>query len=331
VDHIAGREIAYGGPPLDLEPEPIKAVPIRHYGRWVGAVAALVFAALIVRLFALSPNINWGAVRHYLAAGQILKGLELTVIYTLLSMATGVGLGIVVATMRLSVNPVLRTLSGVYIWIFRGVPLLVQIIFWFNIAIILPRVGIGIPGTHFGWSVYTSSIVTTSVAAVLALGLNEGAYMAEIVRAGIQVVDYGQTEAGLAVGMKRSLLFRMIILPQAMRSIIPPTGNEFIGLLKSTSLVSVIAAQELLTRAQIIYSRNLLIIELLLVASFWYITVTTLLTWGQFYVERYYARGSSNRQLPLTPMQRFRASLRRMYRRDETSEAASQVEAGGAS
>jgi len=314
-----------------LEAEPIQAVPVRHYGRWVSAVVALLFAALVVRLFALSPNINWEAVRHYLGAEQILKGLELTIIYTLLSMAAAVALGIVVATMRLSVNPVLRTLSGLYIWLFRGMPLLVQIIFWFNIALVLPRVGIGIPGTHFWWSDYTSHIVTTSVAAVLALGLNEGAYMAEIVRAGIQVVDYGQTEAGLALGMKRSLLFRMIILPQAMRSIIPPTGNQFIGLLKSTSLVSVIAAQELLTKAQIIYSRNLLTVELLLVASFWYIMVTSLLTWGQYYIERYYARGSSNRQLPPTPMQRFRASLRRMYRRNETSEAASQVEAGGAS
>ena len=331
MDGIAQVQKAAGVPDLEPEAEPIRAVPVRHYGRWIGAVAALLFVALIVRLFALSPNINWGAVRQYLGNGQILKGLQLTIIYTLVSMALGVALGIVVATMRLSVNPVLRALSGVYIWIFRGVPLLVQIIFWFNIAIILPRVGIDIPGTHLGWSVYTSSIVTTSIAAVLALGLNEGAYMAEIVRAGIQVVDYGQTEAGLALGMKRSLLFRMIILPQAMRAIIPPTGNEFIGLLKSISLVSVIAAQELLTKAQIIYSRNLLIIELLLVASFWYITVTTLLTWGQYYIERYYARGSSNRQLPLTPMQRFRASLRRMYGRTETREPDSQVEAGGAS
>lgn len=331
MDDIAAREIAYGGPHLDLEAEPIRAVPVRHYGRWVSAVVALLFGALVVRLFALSPNIDWGAVRHYLGAEQILKGLELTVIYTLLSMAAGVGLGIVLATMRLSVNPVLRTLSGFYIWLFRGTPLLVQMIFWFNIALVLPRVGIGIPGTHFWWGDYTIHIVTTSVAAVLALGLNEGAYMAEIVRAGIQVVDYGQTDAGLALGMKRSLLFRMIILPQAMRSIIPPTGNQFIGLLKSTSLLSVIAAQELLTKAQIIYSRNLLTVELLLVASFWYITVTSLLTWGQYYIERHYARGSSNRQLPPTPMQHFRASLRRMYPRDETSEAASQVEAGGVS
>ena len=139
--------------------------------------------------------------------------------------------------------------------------------------------------------------------------------MAEIVRAGILVVDYGQTEAGLALGMRRPLVFRMIILPQAMRAIIPPTGNEFIGLLKSTSLVSVIAAQELLTKAQIIYARNLLTIELLLVVSFWYLAVTSLLTWGQYYVERYFARGSSNRQLPPTPMQRFRASLKRTYGR----------------
>lgn len=327
-DTAAGR-IASDVPSQEPEGEAIRAVPVRHYGRWVAAVISLLVAALVVRLFALSPNINWGAVRQYLAYGQILKGLQLTLIYTIVSMALGVALGIVVATMRLSVNPVLRTLSLFYVWIFRGVPLLVQIIFWFNIALVLPRAGIGIPGTHLWWGNYTSQIVTTSVAAVLALSLNEGAYMAEIVRAGILVVDYGQTEAGLALGMKRPLVFRMIILPQAMRAIIPPTGNEFIGLLKSTSLVSVIAAQELLTKAQIIYARNLLTIELLLVVSFWYLAVTSLLTWGQYYVERYYARGSSNRQPPPTPMQRLRASLRRTYGRYESSKAASRVRAGG--
>jgi len=199
-------------------------------------------------------------------------------------MGLGLVLGLVLASMRLSVNPVLRTVSWFYIWLFRGTPLLVQIIFWFNIALVLPTVGIGIPGTEYWWSVNTSTLVTTSVAAVLALGLNEGAYMAEIVRAGIQVVDYGQTEAGLALGMKKGLVFRLIVLPQAMRAIIPPTGNELISMLKNTSLVSVIAAQELLTKAQGIYSMNLLTIELLIVAAVWYLIVTSVLNVGQYYI-----------------------------------------------
>jgi len=154
--------------------------------------------------------------------------------------------------------------------------------------------------------------MTASVVAILALGLNEGAYMAEIVRAGIQVIDHGQTEAGLALGMKRSLLFRLIVLPQAMRAIIPPTGNELIGMLKNTSLVSVIAAEELLTKAQIIYAGNFKVVELLIVAAFWYLLVTTLLTFGQYYVERHYAKGASNRELPPTPIQRFRAQFKRV-------------------
>lgn len=291
--------------------ETIRAIPVRHFGRWAGAVLAVLAAALIIRLFALSPNINWGKVGHYIFSPQILLGLRLTIIYTLASFALGIAMGVIAAVMRMSLNPVLRIISWFYLWLFRGTPLLVQIIFWFNIALILPRVGVGIPFTQFWVSTDTGVIVTTSVAAILALGLNEGAYMAEIVRSGIQVVDYGQTDAGLALGMKRPLVFRMVVLPQAMRAIIPPTGNQFIGLLKSTSLVSVIAAQELLTKAQNIYAQNLLTIELLIVAAFWYLVVTSLLTLGQYYVERHFARGATNRDLPLTPLQRLRQQLHR--------------------
>ena len=297
--------------PVPPAPAPIRAVPIRHYGRWIGAAVSIGVLALIIRLFVVTPNINWERVGHYLTFSDILSGLQLTIILTIAAMAVGLGLGTVIAVMRLSVNPVLRTLSWVYIWFFRGTPLLMQILFCFNIAIILPEIGIGIPFTDWGASVNTNVIVTPFVAALIALALNEAAYMSEIVRAGILVVDYGQTEAAVALGMSRSLVFRMIVLPQAMRAIVPPTGNELIGLLKNTSLVSVIAAQELLTRAQNIYAQNLLVIELLFVAAFWYLLVTSLLMWGQYYVERYYARGSSNRPLPPTPTQRFRWWLRR--------------------
>ena len=297
--------------PAPPAPAPIRAVPIRHYGRWIGAAVSIGVLALIIRLFVVTPNINWERVGHYLTFSDILSGLQLTIILTIAAMAVGLGLGTVIAVMRLSVNPVLRTLSWVYIWFFRGTPLLMQILFCFNIAIILPEIGIGIPFTDWGGSVNTNVIVTPFVAALIALALNEAAYMSEIVRAGILVVDYGQTEAAVALGMSRSLVFRMIVLPQAMRAIVPPTGNELIGLLKNTSLVSVIAAQELLTRAQNIYAQNLLVIELLFVAAFWYLLVTSLLMWGQYYVERYYAKGSSNRPLPPTPTQRLRWWLRR--------------------
>ena len=293
------------------EPE-IRAIPVRHYGRWIGAVVAILFVVLVARLFILSPNIKWGKVAHYLFDGQILVGLRLTIIFTIAAMTIGITLGIVIAVMRLSVNPVLRTISWFYIWVFRGTPMLVQIIFWYNIAVILPRIGIGIPYTHWGWSTSTNAVFSASIAAIVALGLNETAYMSEIVRAGIQVVDYGQTEAGLAVGMKRGLVFRLIVLPQAMRAIIPPTGNDIIGMLKSTSLVSVIAAQELLTKAQNIYAGNFLTIELLLVAAFWYLVVTTVLTWGQYYVERHFARGATNREPPPTPLQRLRSQMSRL-------------------
>lgn len=289
----------------------IRAIPVRHYGRWVGAVVAAFFLALVIRLFALSPNIDWGEVRHYLFDGQILLGLRLTIVLTFVAEAMGIGIGIVIAVSRLSVNPVLRMVSWCYIWLFRGTPLLVQIIFWFNLALILPRVGVGIPYTSWWLSAPTASILTASGAAILALGLNEGAYMSEIVRAGIEVVDFGQTDAGLALGMKRGSVFRLIVLPQAMRAIIPPTGNQLIGLLKSSSLVSVIAAEELLTKAQNIYSGNLLTMELLIVAAFWYLVVTTVLTWGQYYVERYFARGATNREPPPTPLQQLRKRLGR--------------------
>lgn len=300
-----GPTTASGGVP----PDAVKAVPVRHWGRWVGAAAALLLAGLVVRLFILSPNISWAEVGNYLFSPQILAGVRLTIIFTVVSMALAIAIGILMAVMRMSVNPVLSTVSWVYVWFFRGTPQLLQIILFFNIALILPKVGIGIPGTSWWASIDTVDIMTASVAAILALGLNEGAYMAEIVRAGILSVDHGQTEAALALGMRRSLAFRRIVLPQAMRAIIPPTGNEVIGMLKFTSLVSVIAAQELLTKAQNISAGNFLIIELLLVAAFWYLVLTSLLMWLQHFIERRYSRGAAGTATPPTTRERMRRLL----------------------
>src|SRR5258708_23991158 len=223
-------------------------------------------------------------------------------------MGIGILLGMILAVMRLSRNAVVSWLSWFSIWSFRGTPVLVQIFFWFNLALVLPHIGVGIPGGPPLWGVSTNVLITPLMAAVFGLGFNEAAYMAEIVRAGIISVEHGQTEAAQALGMTRLQGMRRIVLPQAMRVIIPPTGNETISMLKTTSLAFVASVPELFTRADQIANSNFRYVELLFVASFWYLLMTSVLTVGQFYVERYFARGSQ-RELPLTPLQRFRRML----------------------
>jgi polar amino acid transport system permease protein len=224
-------------------------------------------------------------------------------------MAVGIVLGVVLATMRLSPNPLVKGASWIYVWLFRGTPVLVQLLFWNFISALYPRISLGIP---FGPSFIHANanvLITPFVAAILGLGLNEGAYMAEIVRAGILSVDEGQTEAAQALGMTRMQTLRRIVLPQAMRVIIPPTGNETISMLKTSSLVSVIAYQELLYSVQLIYAVNYRQIPLLIVASLWYLIVTSVLSVGQYYLERHFGRGAT-RELPPTLLQRLRINLR---------------------
>jgi polar amino acid transport system permease protein len=238
----------------------------------------------------------------------VLDGLEITILLTVVCMAIGIVLGVILAVMRLSANPLLSGASWVYIWFFRGTPVLVQLLFWYNMAALYPRFSLGVP---FGPSFVhgnANSLVTALTAAILGLGLNEGAYMAEIVRAGILSVEHGQVEAAQALGMTRALTMRRIILPQAMRVIIPPTGNETISMLKTSSLASVITVTELLYAVQLIYSVNFQTIPLLIVASLWYLIATSVLTVGQYYIERHYSRGSA-RELPPTPLQRLRKNL----------------------
>jgi polar amino acid transport system permease protein len=210
--------------------------------------------------------------------------------------------------MRLSPNPVVSTVSWFYIWFFRGTHVLVQIFFWFNLNTVLQHIGVGIPFTTIGWSTSTNSLITPFLAAILGLGLNEAAYYAEIVRAGIISVEQGQTEAAQALGMRRLQIMRRIVLPQSMRVIIPPTGNETISMLKTSSLAFVAAVPELFTRSEQIASVNFRVIEMITVASIWYLFMTSVLTFGQYYLERYFARGSQ-RELPPTPLQRFRRTL----------------------
>jgi polar amino acid transport system permease protein len=211
-------------------------------------------------------------------------------------MAIGVVLGVVLAVMRLSPNPLVSGAAWVYIWFFRGTPVLVQIIFWYYIGALYPHFAIGIPLVHQFAHLDLQTLITPFIAGMLALGLNEAAYMAEIVRAGILSVDEGQTEAANALGMRRLLTMRRIVLPQAMRVIIPPTGNETISMLKTSSLVAFIALADLLYSATIIYAANYKTIQLLIVASLWYLICTTVLSIGQYYVERHYARGTRGRQ-----------------------------------
>jgi polar amino acid transport system permease protein len=240
---------------------------------------------------------------------QVLHGLVLTIELTVISMVLGIVLGTILAVMRLAPNPLVTGGSWFYIWLFRGTPLLVQLLFWNFISAVYPKITLGIP---FGPDIVhasANSLITPFVAAILGLGLNEAAYMAEIVRAGILSVEEGQTDAAQALGMTRIKAMRRIVLPQAMRVIIPPTGNETISMLKNTALVSVIASTDLLYSVQLIYSQNFKQIPLLIVASIWYLILTTILSIGQFYIERRYARGSS-RELPPTPLQRLRRSLR---------------------
>jgi polar amino acid transport system permease protein len=291
-----------------VRPEEIKAIPVRHPGRWVATAILLFLVVALINSMAQNQRFQWGIIGHWLFSRRILDGAVVTIELTVASMAIGIALGVLLAVMRLSPNPLVSSVSWVYIWIFRGTPVFVQILFWYNIAALYPRFSIGIPlgptFAHFS----ATSLITPFVAGMLALGLNEGAYMAEIVRAGIISVPEGQSQAAQSLGMSRLLTMRRIVLPQAMRVIIPPTGNETISMLKTTSLVSVIAVGELTYTAQLIYSVNYRTIQLLIVISIWYLAMTTVLTVGQYYLERHFGRGST-RDLPDTPLQRLRRGL----------------------
>ena len=270
------------------EPEPV--VKLRHPGRWVSYLLIALGIAYLVELLLTNPNFGWNIVGQYFFSTRILDGLVNTLNLTVIAMVIGIVLGMLLAVMRLSSNPVLSRVSWVYIWFFRGTPVFVQLLFWGYISILIPKISLGLP---FGPSIAiadTNSLITPFMAAILGLGLNEGAYMAEIVRAGILAVDKGQTEAAQALGMKRIRILRRIVLPQAMRVIIPPTANETISMLKTTSLVSVLAFPELLYASQLIYSENFQTIPLLITASLWYIIVTSILTVAQHYIERHYSR-----------------------------------------
>jgi polar amino acid transport system permease protein len=275
-----------------VAPEAIRAVPVRHPGRWVAATLVGVTGAALAWSVARNPRVEWDVVGDYLFSARVLRGLVATLELTVIAMVIGVALGILLAIMRLSPNRLLSGASWFYIWIFRGTPVLVQLLFWSYIAALYPTLSLGVP---FGGPVLmhadANTLVTPFAAATLGLALNEAAYMAEIVRAGIISVEAGQSDAAQSLGMTRLQTMRHIVLPQAMRVIVPPTGNEAISMLKTTSLVSVIAFTDLLYSVQLIYSQNFRQIPLLVVACIWYLLFTTLLSIGQHFLERRLARG----------------------------------------
>jgi len=260
-----------------------RVVPLRRPWLWLSSALVLALVAALAVSIWSNPHIDHAAIAQFQFAPAIMKGLRLTIVLALLAAVIGTVLGILLAIMRLSSSAVLRLFSGAYTWLLRGTPLLVQILIWGNLALLFQHIG----------PFDTNTLVTPFIASVIALGLNEAAYMAEIVRAGIESVDQGQVDASLALGMSRALAMRRIILPQALRVIIPPAGNQFISLLKATSLVSVIAGGDLLTAAENISSANLKTIELMLVATFWYLAITSVTSVGQYLVERRLARAGT--------------------------------------
>ncbi len=257
-----------------------------HWQRWLSAAAIIVVLAAIGRAFA-NGQIEWAYVERFLTVKVILEGIANTMVMAVLAMALGIFLGVVVAVMRLSPNPVLKSVASGYTWLFRGTPLILQLLLWFNLALVFPT--IGIPGL---WSARAVDVMTPFLSALLGLGINQGAYTSEVMRAGMLSVDVGQYEAAMAIGMGRLHALRRIILPQAMRVVIPPLGNEFIGMVKATSLASVIQYPEVLHNAENIYYANSRVIELLIVAGLWYLLVVSILTPLQMLLERYFSRGS---------------------------------------
>ncbi|GJF22972.1 amino acid ABC transporter permease [Streptomyces flaveolus] len=261
-----------------------RIVPQRRIGQWTAAVAVLVLLGLAVNSVLRNDAFQWDVVADYFTSDAVLRGLWLTLWLTAVVMVLGFALGTLLAAFRLSANPVLRAVSWGYVWLFRSIPILVQLLLWFNIGALYPQV----------LGVKTVDLLGPVTVAVIGLTLHEAAYAAEVVRGGILSVDRGQIEAAQALGLSRWRRWRRIVLPQAMRSIVPPAGNMLIGTLKGTSIVSVIAVQDLLYSVQLVYHRTYQVIPLLMVATVWYTVVTSVLGVGQYYVEKHYARGTEH-------------------------------------
>ena len=294
-------------------PEAIKAVPVRHPARWVTIAVLAILAAMFIHLLVTNDRFRWSFIFLHYQDGKrgvmftepVLQGLRGTILLTITSMVIGIVLGVIIAIMRLSPSRVLSTVAWIYTWFFRAVPRLVLAVLFGNLNILWTRVGFGLPfdqqiGKLFGiddlnaqfFSIKASDLLAGFVAGMLALGLSEAAYMAEIVRAGIQSIDPGQTEAAYALGMSRPQVLRRIVLPQAMRVIVPPTGNEVIAMVKDTSLVAFVPVTgELFFQLNQISARTFVVLPVLVAALIWYLILCSILMVGQFFVERHFSRG----------------------------------------
>ncbi|MGO3148296.1 MAG: amino acid ABC transporter permease [Leucobacter sp.] len=280
--------------------------PLRRPGRWVSTVVILFLLVAFVQAIATNKNIEFSVIGEFMFNPRILSGVQLTLIITVVAMVTAAILAVIIAAMRMSGNPVLVVVAAVYVWMFRGTPLLVQIVIWGYFGLIFEKITLGIPFTDIVfWQVDTNVLISALVAGVIALTLNEAAYSSEIVRSGMLSVDEGQQEAAASLGMSPRYCFMRILLPQAMRVIIPPMGNQLISMIKNTSLLSLIAVLELYTQATQISAQNLRQVELLIVVSIWYLAIVSILSVPQHYLERYFGRGSTKNQ-PQTMMEKAR-------------------------
>jgi polar amino acid transport system permease protein len=299
--------------PGRAQPVAIKAVPVRHPGRWITIVILAVLAAMFIHLLVTNHQFRWSFIFESYAPGKrgvmftepVLNGLRGTLLLTVTSMTIGIVLGVVIAIMRLSTNRILSTVAWLYTWFFRAAPRLVLAVLFGNLNILWTRIGFGLPfdqqiGKLFGiddlnaqfYSIKASDLLAGFVAGMLALGLSEAAYMAEIVRAGIQSIDPGQSEAAIALGLSRSQVLRRIVLPQAMRVIVPPTGNEVIAMVKDTSLVAFVpVTYELFFQLNAISARTFIVLPVLVAALLWYLIICSVLMVAQFFVERHFGRG----------------------------------------
>ncbi|MGW7092702.1 amino acid ABC transporter permease [Streptomyces sp. NPDC054874] len=295
IDPPAG---AAAGPPAPKAADPgtdygeLTVVPVRHPWRWVAVAVTAVLVAQFINGLVTNPGWEWDVFAQFFSAPVILKAVWLTLQLTFYGTVLGFALGIVLAFMRLSSSPFLRTVAYGYIWAFRSIPLIVQLLFWFNLAYLYKELQFGIPFGPGFFTFDTMNLVGAVSAAVLGLALHQAAYAAEIVRGGVLAVGGGQLEAAAALGIPKLRQLRRIVLPQAMRSILPNAANEIISLFKGTSIVSVMAIGELFYQVQVVYGRSGRVVPLLMVATAWYILLTTALSIVQYYVERHYAKGA---------------------------------------
>jgi polar amino acid transport system permease protein len=287
----------------------LTVVPARHPWRWAAVVAVLVLCAQFAHGLVTNPVWEWEVFLSYVLSETIVEAVGVTLQLVAFATVLGFLLGALLAFMRLSRSPVLRTVAWTYVWIFRSIPMIVQLVFWFNLGALYRELGVGVPFGPVLWSVDSNSLIGTMGAALIGLSLHQAAYAAEIVRGGVLAVDGGQLEAAAALGIPRARQVRRIVLPQAMRAILPTAGNEVVGLLKGTSVVYVMAIGELFYQVQVVYGRNGRVIPLLMVATAWYVFLTSLLSIAQYYLERRFARGA-DRTPPPTPLQRARRLVR---------------------